>query len=683
MADPIHIAAPDGSIVEFPAGTSDAVMTAAMQKAYPPPAKADGGGILKTIDDYVRSAANGMTFGLADRFAAGMGALTGAGGNAGDYSGNLKSEQAKTDQFASEHPIGNIAAQTAGGLATFPVGGAATAIKEASLGGKALIGAGIGAGYGGLQGAGSSKDLTDLPQVAQNAAIGAGTGFATGGAVPILGAGIGAAGSGIANALQSVPGISRAAVPHLVSALQADTAPTVQAEITRLGPTAMLADAGPALLGKAQGTALNSDEARSTLATALKSRDVATNQRIAGDVNQALGPAEDPQIVRDAIIAHRQSVDNVAYPAALDNAPPVKTADILSQLDDMIPRSVGMEKKALTNLRGMMMTTEKRPVVDTAGYPQYDSAGQQRFQNVPVSQNDASVLHKVKQELDNVIQYDAPGLGVPAGAVSRQQGALKQFRGQLNDALETQVPGYQKANNASSALARRAEAVQAGTQYLGTGKTTPSPERFAGTFSQLAPGEQIALAKGSTGEIDRLLGTKLNDLQALKAALQGEGGWNAAKLGIVHGQDAADQLVGSVDRNLKFRDTYNKVVENSQTAQRQAAASAMKPEPSRQTPFFNPNANLSGQVTYAAKLAVSKLANALLQKDQTKGFGEVARVLSAQGSRRDAYHKALVEALNRRQANAATSAQVGNAAALAGGLAANDYVDNRLRSRSR
>ena len=30
--------------------------------------------------------------------------------------------------------------------------------------------------------------------------------------------------------------------------------------------------------------------------------------------------------------------------------------------------------------------------------------------------------------------------------------------------------------------------------------------------------------------------------------------------------------MGSVNRNLKFRDTYNKVVENSQTAQRQAAS---------------------------------------------------------------------------------------------------------------
>lgn len=80
-----------------------------------------------------------------------------------------------------------------------------------------------------------------------------------------------------------------------------------------------------------------------------------------------------------------------------------------------------MERRALTDLRNMMMTTERRPVLDAAGHLQYDNLGHQRFQEVPVSQNDAEVLHEVKQELDNVIQCDAPGLGIPAG-VSRRQG---------------------------------------------------------------------------------------------------------------------------------------------------------------------------------------------------------------------------------------------------------------------
>jgi hypothetical protein len=68
------------------------------------------------------------------------------------------------------------------------------------------------------------------------------------------------------------------------------------------------------------------------------------------------------------------------------------------------------------------------------------------------------------------------------------------------------VPGYAEANSASAALAKRADAVEAGTQYLGSGKTTPSPDRFAAEFDPLSQGEKIAFAKGSRGNIDRVLG---------------------------------------------------------------------------------------------------------------------------------------------------------------------------------
>ena len=56
----------------------------------------------------------------------------------------------------------------------------------------------------------------------------------------------------------------------------------------------------------------------------------------------------------------------------------------------------------------------------------------------------------------------------------------------------------------AAVLARRAEAVQVGTQYLGNG----APQRIQFEFEGLTPGEQIALAKGSRSEIDRLLGVK-------------------------------------------------------------------------------------------------------------------------------------------------------------------------------
>jgi hypothetical protein len=722
MADPIDVKAPDGSIVRFPAGTTDEVINGAMSKEFggakaaaaaEPDRSAYSTGVTEptvtgdeaaaqirqwpsAVDSAVRSLANGIPF--MDRIAAAGGAATGIGGKFGDYSGNLEAQRGEDKKLADAAPgvdtrLGKISLDSLGHI----VGGTAAAIatgggsvlgglaSDVPLGLKTVYGALTGGAIGGVQGLSSTKDLTDLPQAAKDTAIGAAGGALVGGVIPGAAKVIGAGYNAVTNALTGrVEGMSRAASGHLVNAVAADGPAAVQARLAELGPDAMLADAGPALLGKMQGAVLNSDEGRSIGTNALTNRNVGTNARVQGDVNRALGPAEDPQTVTDAIKAHRTAVDSVNYPAALDNAPSVKIAPIMTDLIDRIDQTpVGsMEHKALTNLQSMLTKTEKQPLLDAQGIQQYDHLGNERWKDVQSSHDDANVLHKVKGELDNVIEYDAPGLGVPAGALTRQQGSLKQMRGAINDALETQVPGYGAANDVSAALAKRGEAVNLGTQYLGAGKTTASPDRFAAAFEPLQQGEKIAFAKGSRGNIDRVLGTKANDLQALRGELQGEGGWNTDKIATVHGQSAADELTNTVDRNLKFRDTYNKVVENSQTAQRNAAAKEMKPDPSTDTPLFNPNSTLSGMGVTVAKKGIQGVVNALTRSDPTRSYGEVARALSEQGTARDARLAAVIQALGSRQSNAAAAPAVGNTSAVVAAILGNTALrDGPMRRR--
>jgi hypothetical protein len=696
---PIHIGAPDGSIVEFPAGTSDDTINSAMRKAYPPPAAAEPKSTLQTIREAIhaptRALENGAFLGLGDRARALIDTAVSGGshpslsglitGDDGSYGSNLKKEQGDSAQFASDHPIASPVLEAAGGVIA-PLAVVGAAAKGATLGTKTLIGAGTGGAVGAGQGVLGSKDWTDLPQVAKDAAFGGAAGGAFGIMLPAAARGAGALYEKAANLVGGrVDGMSRAAGGHLIRGVEADGPAAVQQRLAELGPDAMLADAGPALLGKAQGASLNSDEGRSVLQTALTNRNTGTNARIQSDVNRALGPAEDPQTVADAIKAHRSAIDSVNYPAALNNAPAMKIAPIMTDLIDRVNQApVGsMEYKALTNLQDMLTKTERRPLLDAQGHQQYDRLGNERWQDVPVSHDDANILHKVKGELDNVIEYDAPGLGVPAGALTRQQGSLKQMRGAINDALEQQVPGYANANAVSAALAKRGEAVNLGTQYLGSGKTTASPERFAAAFDPLAPGEKIAFAKGSRGEIERNLGTKANDLQALRGQLQGEGGWNGAKIATVHGQTGADELAATVDRNLKFRDTYNKVVENSQTAQRTAAAREMKPEPSSETPLFGPSSTIAGMGVTAAKKGVQAVVNAMTHSDPTRHYGEVARTLSLQGPARDARLAAIVDAINSQQGNAATAPRVGNAGAVVAALLGNAALDRHSHAKAR
>lgn len=662
MTDAIHIGAPDGSVVEFPAGTTDDTIKAAMAKAYPPPTAPAGApeapSTLQTIREAIhaptRALENGALLGLGDRARAAIDSvLSGFSG----YDKHLEAERAETKAFQTAHPIAAPALEAVGG-AIAPLAVVKAASAPATLLGKTAAGAATGGGIGAVQGALGSEDYTQPLQVAKDAAIGGTGGAVVGGVMPgaakVIGAGYGA----VANlARGKVEGMSRGAGSHLVKAVEADTPAAVQQRLAELGPDATLADAGPALLGKAQGASLNSDEGRSVLQGALTTRNEGTNARIQAGVDKALGPYQggDPQLVSDAIVAHRKALDSVNYPAALDNAPSVKIAPIMTELIDRIEQAPNgsPEHKALSNVYTMLTKTEKQPVLDIHGTPQYDSLGRQKWKDVEVSHDDANVLHKVKVAIDNVVEHNNPGLGVQPGALNNQQGALKQVRGQVNAALEDQVPGYANANAVSAALAKRAEAVKAGTQYLGSGKTTASPERFASEFDPLSQGEKVAFAKGSRGEIERVVGTKANDLQALRGELQGEGGWNTAKIAAVHGQPAADELVGSVDRNLKFRDTYNKVVENSQTAQRNAAAKEMKPDPSTETALINPNMSLTGLLATGAKKGASAVVNALTRSDPTRHYGEIARALTEQGSARDARLLSVIDALDRRKANAA------------------------------
>lgn len=122
------------------------------------------------LNSMVRGGADILSMGTADRIAAAAGAATGIGGQQGDYAGNLAAQR----QADLVDPTARLVGQGIGALA---LPGAATTIPRAI---------GLGAAQGGLYGAGSSPDYTNVPQVARNAAIGAAVGGVAGGAGQLL-----------------------------------------------------------------------------------------------------------------------------------------------------------------------------------------------------------------------------------------------------------------------------------------------------------------------------------------------------------------------------------------------------------------------------------------------------------------------------------------------------------------
>lgn len=520
-----------------------------------------------------------------------------------------------------------------------------------------LAGAGAGAVFGGLQGASDAKDLTNIGDTARRAGIGATVGGILGASIPAIGQGIGAAYRGIANRVSGgVEDVSRQAAPHLLDAIKADGPQTVSDNLARLGPDAVLADAGPSLLGVAQGVATRPGEAKSALVQALTQRNQGTNARLAGDVDSALGPAASA-IKATQDIRSARGVEHQDLPAVFKNAPDVDVSSVLNNINARLLRAEGPEKKALLSARDMLTQQVQGP----GGI-------------LLMPKTNAENISNVKVALDKLIKYGDDNLGIPAGALEKANGAAAGVRSDINDALRTQVPGYAGVMDKSSALAKQGEALERGTQLLGNGHEN-HPAIVDQFLQKLqTPEQKQALAAGVRAEIDRQVGTKANDLQALKSGLKGEGDWNKENLSKVFGSDNTGKVFGAVDRESHFRDTFNKVAENSQTAQRQAAAGALGSNP-MQVPARD---TLYGDVKAIAMKPVNALLGQLLTKDTAARDGELAKILASSGPERGAYLTALANALQKREANSATGKKVGDAAALAAAIMASRERNERL-----
>ena len=295
---------------------------------------------------------------------------------------------------------------------------------------------------------------------------------------------------------------------------------------------------------------------------------------------------------------------------------------------------------------------------------------------VPTS--NARKLHNLKMELDNVIEHDQPGLGVQAGALKNQNRSLTMARHAINDALEKQVPGYADANALSAPLARKAEAIKLGTTLLNKGPDALMPQELAARLRGMdasGPEERAGLQIGMRSEMGRRFGQTPNDLTAGKAIAGGFDDFNPENIAHVFDPAKASDFVSSVVREKQFADSHNRLLGNSFTEPRQAAAKDMAPKE------IGIPASAGHAVAGAARKLMSPLARALLP-DVTAAYPEVARIGTAQGAQRDAYVKALMGNHHAKSASDAAAAAAGKRAALAVALTANTARPGQAPRRS-
>lgn len=405
----------------------------------------------------------------------------------------------------------------------------------------------------------------------------------------------------------------------LAAALEADgiSLTDLSRRIDELGPEAVLADLGPNLQRLAGALASLPGRAQQTVREALQTRAAGTNRRIIDDTNDILGPSVVPSQVEAQI---QQGMDALGpeYQAAFRSARAVDTEALALDLDSQIVNLRGDAQRAVRDVRRML---------DVEGAP--GNLDPNPF-----------TLFQTRQAIDGLLETETN---------TKVIGALTNARRQVDTMLADAVPGIKQVDAKFEELARQRTALGRGQQTLDSGRTAVRPQELdaemaAGAVPERGVGPSAVpfrLSQGARAEIERIIGTTANDLNALKTALKGDGSWNRDRLVTLFGQEKADRLLRVLDREKQFAATDQIVTKNSETAARQAMQNEVE--------FSEPTRLGNTTLTGLALMGGQKLANAGARFRRSGTNARLAEALMGPGNFAPSQARAIEDALRARR----------------------------------
>lgn len=446
-------------------------------------------------------------------------------------------DKAQTDENPIAATVGSIAGPA---VALAPLGLTSLGARALGMSGGLVSRLGFGALSGAAISGGDTIARGGSPDDAvRNAELGAG-----------LGAVLPAAGAGVKAAWRGLTGTAfDPAEKALARALGHDNVPVheVQTRLDALGPDAVVADLGPNLQRQAGALASLPGEAQQKVRQALMDRATGTNRRIIDDTNAALGPSRTPSRIESNIQRNMDAL-GPEYRETFRNARAVDTEPLANDLDSEIVNLRGDAQKAVRQVRGMLDIEGAPGNLDPHPY----------------------TLFQTRQAIDGMLETETN---------TKVIGALTRARRQIDGILAQSVPGLKQVDAKFEELAGQRTALSRGQQALDSGRTAVRPDELQQEMVQSAVPERgmgpsavpLRLSQGARAEIDRIIGTTANDLNALKTALKGDGSWNRDRLVTLFGEAKADRLFHILDRERTYDATNRIVTSNSETAARGAA----------------------------------------------------------------------------------------------------------------
>jgi hypothetical protein len=510
-------------------------------------------------DRMTRLGINTFTFGMADRAAAVGKTLT---GGSPSYSDALKEVTDESKLIRENNPQMSVAADVTGGMA----GGLGLAklgltmmprVAKAPWWGQALTAGGEGAVQGGLQGAGNTYSGNPM-DYAENTGKGALMGGVLSLPGPIIGQVAGAAAKGVQNMWGDKYGIPGT----LATAANTDRA--TLATLQNRGARAMLTEGGPAMKGTAQGAVLpgpggSMGPGQAALENNLTARDRSASQAITGELNQTVGPAPIPSYVETGIRDRMQGL-SPEYTRVLSQAGPMDTAPTARWMDGKISETVGETRKTLKTLRADL---------DVEGTPGTLDTNPIKVQNV---------RSEVKAMLREPEKYNSKTLA-----------ALKELNDQLDNELQTKIPGIRELDSQYAELGAQERAIgtkSEGSRAFDKGRETVSrPEELADTLRETAQpkgvnvgpsAEPFRLRQAARADLERIVAGNKNDLLVLENMLGKEQDWNAQKLAVMFGPEKGARIMDVLDNERMYRESFQEIVKGAKTAKVLASKEAQE-----------------------------------------------------------------------------------------------------------
>ena len=501
----IEVEAPDGTIVEFPEGTPREVMQRAMAQRFPLPTPEPPPGVM--IHGAQRSEIAGRPDMAVDRsgmdpqqqhraaralrmradepealsrmtpFFQGIslsggdelvsGAFAGVQGLRGrdageEYRFAQEVQRQRLDRERAERPVQSAVGQIAGNLALAPIAMSAGPAMQGSLARQSATGAGIGAGFGAVEGFLAG----DEGERGRSAAVGTGIGLVAGGATPFAISGArnvaqrGLDALSTNRALRGM-GLSRPAGDAVRRSLQADDAMTAAGRGTQsmrqAGPDAMIADAGPATRGLIDTAIQRSGEAGTRAVNAVRWRAASAAQRLNKRLNEVLGSPrgirEAQRDIRQGTASARGSAYDAAYRQPIDYASDGgrKITDILRRVD---PSTIERANR-LMRLDGRQSAQILADIAED---------GSVSFTRMP----DVRQLDYIKRGLGDLADSANATRGLMGGD-TQEGAALKRLASELRDSVANIVPEYRTALATAADPIQRTQAMSFGYDVLRPG----------------------------------------------------------------------------------------------------------------------------------------------------------------------------------------------------------------------